>query len=158
MSKRYLRQLRAEMACVERLQVARHQARGRFGYRCWPERGGKARRAFIDGLVRAEHKAGMPVYGILLPSTPDGWQRGDPEPDSSELELELVTVWRARDGMSLGEGTWERVVDLIEADLGLVMAMRMRGLEPPRGFPHTDLNRARLPIPPHPRLAGRRTV
>ncbi len=29
--------------------------------------------------------------------------------------------------------------------------MRMRGLEPPRGFPHTALNRARLPIPPHPR-------
>ncbi len=28
--------------------------------------------------------------------------------------------------------------------------MRMRGLEPPRGRPHTDLNRARLPIPPHP--------
>jgi hypothetical protein len=23
--------------------------------------------------------------------------------------------------------------------------MRLRGLEPPRGFPHTDLNRARLP-------------
>jgi hypothetical protein len=34
---------------------------------------------------------------------------------------------------------------------GLVLAMRMRGLEPPRGCPHTDLNRARLPIPPHPR-------
>jgi hypothetical protein len=32
-----------------------------------------------------------------------------------------------------------------------VLAMRMRGLEPPRGCPHTDLNRARLPIPPHPR-------
>ena len=36
--------------------------------------------------------------------------------------------------------------------------MRMRGLEPPRGSPHTALNRARLPIPPHPRelpiLAG----
>jgi subtilisin family serine protease len=30
----------------------------------------------------------------------------------------------------------------------------MRGLEPPRGFPHTDLNRARLPIPPHPRGAA----
>ncbi len=29
--------------------------------------------------------------------------------------------------------------------------MRMRGLEPPPGFPDTDLNRARLPIPPHPR-------
>jgi hypothetical protein len=29
--------------------------------------------------------------------------------------------------------------------------VRMRGLEPPRAFAHTDLNRARLPIPPHPR-------
>src|SRR4051795_8552138 len=29
--------------------------------------------------------------------------------------------------------------------------MRMRGLEPPRPERHTDLNRARLPIPPHPR-------
>jgi site-specific DNA recombinase len=29
--------------------------------------------------------------------------------------------------------------------------VRMRGLEPPPGFPDTDLNRARLPIPPHPR-------
>src|SRR5262249_36748722 len=37
-------------------------------------------------------------------------------------------------------------------------AMRMRGLEPPRGFPHTDLNRARLPIPPHPRLLGADSV
>jgi hypothetical protein len=34
------------------------------------------------------------------------------------------------------------------------LAMRMRGLEPPRGRPHTDLNRARLPIPPHPRGAA----
>ena len=33
------------------------------------------------------------------------------------------------------------------------LAMRMRGLEPPRAFAHTDLNRARLPIPPHPRGA-----
>src|SRR5215510_6918684 len=31
--------------------------------------------------------------------------------------------------------------------------MRMRGIEPPRGRPHTDLNRARLPVPPHPRGA-----
>ena len=36
---------------------------------------------------------------------------------------------------------------------GLTRLMRMRGLEPPRGCPHTDLNRARLPIPPHPRGA-----
>ena len=33
--------------------------------------------------------------------------------------------------------------------------MRMRGLEPPPGFPDTDLNRARLPIPPHPRAGER---
>src|SRR5262249_28320049 len=32
-------------------------------------------------------------------------------------------------------------------------AMRMRGLEPPRALAHTDLNRARLPIPPHPPAA-----
>ena len=32
-----------------------------------------------------------------------------------------------------------------------IIAMRMRGLEPPPGCPDTDLNRARLPIPPHPR-------
>jgi site-specific DNA recombinase len=35
--------------------------------------------------------------------------------------------------------------------------VRMRGLEPPPGYPDTDLNRARLPIPPHPRV-GRATI
>ena len=29
--------------------------------------------------------------------------------------------------------------------------LRMRGLEPPRGYPHWHLKPARLPIPPHPR-------
>ena len=29
--------------------------------------------------------------------------------------------------------------------------VRLRGLEPPRGFPHSALNAARLPIPPQPR-------
>ncbi len=31
------------------------------------------------------------------------------------------------------------------------LMVRLRGLEPPRGFPHTDLNRACLPISPQPR-------
>ena len=31
----------------------------------------------------------------------------------------------------------------------------MRGLEPPRGCPHGDLNAARLPIPPHPLAVAR---
>ena len=35
--------------------------------------------------------------------------------------------------------------------LQALCSMRMRGLEPPPGCPDTDLNRARLPIPPHPR-------
>ena len=34
---------------------------------------------------------------------------------------------------------------------GSSLRVRMRGLEPPRPEGHTDLNRARLPIPPHPR-------
>jgi site-specific DNA recombinase len=34
------------------------------------------------------------------------------------------------------------------------LMVRMRGLEPPPGYPDTDLNRARLPIPPHPRAAA----
>src|SRR5579863_8713604 len=36
----------------------------------------------------------------------------------------------------------------------LEIRVRMRGLEPPRPYGHTDLNRARLPIPPHPRAWG----
>lgn len=29
--------------------------------------------------------------------------------------------------------------------------MRLKGFEPPRAFAHTDLNRARIPVPPQPR-------
>ena len=32
--------------------------------------------------------------------------------------------------------------------------MRLKGVEPSRAFAHTDLNRARLPVPPQPRGAG----
>src|ERR1700691_3584607 len=35
-------------------------------------------------------------------------------------------------------------------------SMRLRGLEPPPGFPDTDLTRARLPIPPQPRAVRER--
>ena len=34
-----------------------------------------------------------------------------------------------------------------------VFVVRVKGLEPPWGKPHTDLNRTRLPIPPHPHVA-----
>ncbi len=33
-------------------------------------------------------------------------------------------------------------------------SVRLRGVEPPRAFAHTDLNRARLPVPPQPRGGG----
>jgi site-specific DNA recombinase len=36
--------------------------------------------------------------------------------------------------------------------------VRMRGLEPPRSHLHTDLNRARLPIPPHPQVTDRDSI
>ena len=32
--------------------------------------------------------------------------------------------------------------------------VRARGLEPPWGCPHTDLNRTRLPIPPRPQIGA----
>jgi hypothetical protein len=51
----------------------------------------------------------------------------------------------------VGSGTLPARLGHSQATNPLEMAMRMRGLEPPRGCPHTDLNRARLPIPPHPR-------
>ena len=40
---------------------------------------------------------------------------------------------------------------LLDSPICRLYVMRMRGLEPPRPYGHTDLNRARLPIPPHPR-------
>jgi hypothetical protein len=43
------------------------------------------------------------------------------------------------------------------AGAGLSSQMRMRGLEPPRSYLHTDLNRARLPIPPHPHAWAQRS-
>jgi FkbM family methyltransferase len=48
-------------------------------------------------------------------------------------------------------GTPGHVVSRGTCQDGVDLAMRMRGLEPPRAEAHTDLNRARLPIPPHPR-------
>ena len=66
--------------------------------------------------------------------------------DTVPFELEWMTAdnafWITSGGLRTQSALYAR-------DL----AMRMRGLEPPRGCPHTDLNRARLPIPPHPRGA-----
>ena len=41
-----------------------------------------------------------------------------------------------------------------ESCLTMNSMVRVRGLEPPWGEPHTDLNRTRLPIPPHPHIGA----
>ena len=55
---------------------------------------------------------------------------------------------------TLPQGTAPHTVDCSASEWPSLM--RMRGLEPPQSYLHTDLNRARLPIPPHPRAARRR--
>ena len=40
----------------------------------------------------------------------------------------------------------------------IVKMVRMRGLEPPQSYLHTDLNRARLPVPPHPQAGAEVSV
>ena len=58
---------------------------------------------------------------------------------------------RTRDPNARSEASAAGCSEVIGRGPGSVLRMRMRGIEPPRGRPHTDLNRARLPIPPHPR-------
>jgi len=79
------------------------------------------------------------TYGHLLPdfedylrSLLDSFDMRD-EPETGRLRTKRTRLTRSGERKSCSAG------------------MRMRGLEPPRGYPHTDLNRARLPIPPHPR-------
>jgi site-specific DNA recombinase len=58
-------------------------------------------------------------------------------------EPERVLVGAGATGLSEGRGLSQKIL------------VRMRGLEPPPGCPDTDLNRARLPIPPHPPEAAK---
>ena len=71
--------------------------------------------------------------------------------------FDMSLPWEAEDwppgiavNLHVWAPTWHQVGAGSEKNL-LSGLMRMRGLEPPRGCPHTALNRARLPIPPHPR-------
>jgi hypothetical protein len=81
MSKRYLRQLRADMACVEKLQVATPPSRASFAFRIWPDHGSPtALAAFLDGLARAERRTEVRerkarVVTLRLP-LPAGWPTG----------------------------------------------------------------------------------
>src|SRR3990170_6388094 len=59
--------------------------------------------------------------------------------------------YRSGYGRSLRPCLTASIIRLATGDHHVGSSMRMRGLEPPRPYGHTDLNRARLPIPPHPR-------
>src|SRR4051794_17024254 len=86
----------------------------------------------------------------------DGHHHGARGLGAPAAKFELRTLFTgyavdSRPDCGLRQEKNERVRFLWPKNHKRQMLMRMRGLEPPRGFPHTDLNRARLPIPPHPR-------
>ena len=97
--------------------------------------GEELRRATIS---QAEHELGEAVNETLRKRADELAQNEQrpQEPDSALVGAQPPTLPR-RGGFSPA------------------MMVRMRGLEPPRPYGHGDLNAARLPIPPHPRV-GRR--
>jgi hypothetical protein len=90
------------------------------------------------GRCKARERKGDPGEPSVAPSGRAVWPPGPDAAGARTLNMEL----RASFDAGLGA---------VRARNQPFSAMRMRGLEPPRGCPHTDLNRARLPIPPHPR-------
>jgi site-specific DNA recombinase len=74
----------------------------------------------------------------------DAIERAQREKEQRPPEPESVLVGAVAAAPDWGDGLSPNIL------------VRMRGLEPPPDFSDTDLNRARLPIPPHPRAAGKR--
>ncbi len=85
--------------------------------------------------LHAFHNA---IRGIPIPA-PAKPVPASAGPDASD-DAEGSDPWRGQEPFRVGSNN-----DIL---------VRMRGLEPPRTYIHTDLNRARLPIPPHPRDGG----
>ena len=98
--------------------------------------GEELRRATIS---QAEHELGEAIEAVQR-------QRADKlaQNDQRPQEPDLAPVG-ARPPALAGRGGFSPT-----------MMVRLRGLEPPPGFPDTDLNRARLPIPPQPRAVRKR--
>jgi hypothetical protein len=67
---------------------------------------------------------------------------------------ELSLVGATDDGRTGPENARIPAEASFRGDSHVETMVRMRGLEPPRSYLHTDLNRARLPIPPHPPTAA----
>jgi hypothetical protein len=92
------------------------------------------------------HEAGVDRHDALAPAL------GFANTDQTPVEIDVVEVQAEQRAAqaAVGEQGEQQTIAL---ELGSISEalMRMRGLEPPPGLPDTDLNRARLPIPPHPR-------
>ena len=117
--------------------------------------GGQDLRRELDRLVLAER---FDHFADLVESH-DGGRRAREQHDPEAAEQEALCHPPPRRGGSGGNPgatplSTGRVV--LTAHSAVAVQMRMRGLEPPPGCPDTDLNRARLPIPPHPRDDGQR--
>ena len=106
------------------------------------DQGGRPTKEVVRFLnVLAALMAGLAVVSVMLWRWTPTW--------TAVLGLLLATLVVLHHQVYLE--TLRAVCGLFVAEIRRKRFMRMRGLEPPRGFPHTDLNRARLPIPPHPR-------
>ena len=104
--------------------------------------GAVKRAVWIEGVERRRRALGRAVGA----SRASGGTRPRP--------LRTSARTAASDYMGTAQARLMRAVSALRGPPLNPKSMRMRGLEPPPGFPDTDLNRARLPIPPHPR-AGR---
>ena len=86
----------------------------------------------------------------------EGMLRHFPVPRKSEFQNHLAPSCRTRKRAS-AERTAVHLSKTQKDPPKRVIRFRMvraRGLEPPWGCPHTDLNRTRLPIPPRPRIGA----
>ena len=82
-------------------------------------------------------------------------------PENVEVRVSEPGTGRWLVGPAGGELRYEDEVEAEKrgtSEAGTRRAVRARGVEPPRAEAHRDLNPARLPIPPHPRRSGDRTL
>ena len=111
------------------------------------------------GKRNAENERVHPVV-VVVPDSSDVPRTGDPRrldsrrhtlPELSPKPACICSRDRPRMRPLQGSSRDRRSALADLRSCAELSRMRMRGLEPPRPYGHTDLNRARLPIPPHPR-------
>jgi site-specific DNA recombinase len=120
------------------------------------------KRLLIDDEYNITGELAEPFDSLLG----DGLRRATAAKANEELQeaVEGVLRDRAAKGIVIGEdqppreperphvGTGAASTPVWRGGFNEASLVRMRGLEPPRPYGHGDLNAARLPIPPHPRV------